>query len=135
MASQICGIQSLQTMWPSNFMYRIWDIITLHENIQIRSDLASANINSTDRWAEGIRRAINELLCPCQTQGDVCLLTEVTSHIISSNTTSVRNLFCRPTFSRTNELLKSGEKNTIPISWRTYLCPSLISSAPSVMPT
>lgn len=84
--------KGLQSLWPSNFLYRIWDIISLHENIQIRSDLASAYVESTDRWAESIRRAVKALLCPCQGEGDVCLTTGITSHIISSNTTSVRNL-------------------------------------------
>jgi len=52
----------LQTLWPKDFLYRIWDIITLHENIQVRSDLSSAYVDSTDRWAESIRRAALELL-------------------------------------------------------------------------
>ena len=54
----------LVALWPDNFLYRVWDIITMHENIQIRSDLASAYVESTDRWTEIFRKAVNAFLCP-----------------------------------------------------------------------
>ena len=83
--------KGIRKLWPQNFLYRVWDMIVLHENIQVRSDLDSASAESTDRWAEGIRKAALDLL---QTGGEppTCIQTDVEAHIISSNTTSVRNL-------------------------------------------
>ena len=54
--------EGIKSLWPNDFMYRIWDIIALHENIQVRSDLESTSVESTDRWAERLRRAVNKLL-------------------------------------------------------------------------
>ena len=102
----------LVALWPDNFLYRVWDIITLHENIQIRSDLASAYVESTDRWAESIRKAVNGFLCPGGETG-VCFQTELTTHIISSNTTSVRNLIS-PFIHKNKSKIEDWGKGTHP---------------------
>jgi CRP-like cAMP-binding protein len=114
--------QSLQALWPKDFLYRIWDMISMHENIQIRSDLLHSYGHATDRWAERIRRAVVELLVKdveptdnaiadppgCLCTDEICLRTEITTHIISSNTTSVRNLLSPYLLYRKTEILEWG---------------------------
>ena len=89
-------IRGLQTLWPDDFLYRVWDMVAMHENIQVRGDFSASYVEASDRWAESIRSAAIQLLR--QRNGDsddgmhICVSTDVTTHIISSNTTSVRNL-------------------------------------------
>lgn len=86
----------LQALWPKDFLYRIWDIVVLHENIQITADFADSSEDASDRWAERIRRGAIELLTRNmsgnETEEPICVNSGITTHIISSNTTSVRNL-------------------------------------------
>lgn len=87
-------IEGLQSLWPDDFLYRIWDIIAVHENIQVRSDFSASYVEASDRWAEHIRRAVVDLLRRQNgdSEKEICVSTDLTTHIISSNTTSVRNL-------------------------------------------
>jgi CRP-like cAMP-binding protein len=91
--NEICG---LKTLFPHDFLYRIWDMVAMHENIQVRADFSASYVEASDRWAESIRSAAIQLLGQ-RNGGDadgkqMCVSTDVTTHIISSNTTSVRNL-------------------------------------------
>jgi CRP-like cAMP-binding protein len=85
-------IQGLESIWPNDFLYRIWDMIAMHENIQVRGDFSASYIEASDRWAEHIRRAVTDLLQNGDSEKEICVCTDLTTHIISSNTTSVRNL-------------------------------------------
>lgn len=69
-------------------------MIAMHENIQVRSDFSASYIEASDRWAEHICRAVIELLQTHNgdSEREICVSTDLTTHIISSNTTSVRNL-------------------------------------------
>ena len=87
-------IEGLQTLWPNDFLYRVWDMVAMHENIQVRGDFSASYVEASDRWAEHVREAVIELLRKCNgdAKKDICVSTDLTTHIISSNTTSVRNL-------------------------------------------
>ena len=87
-------IQGLASIWPNDFLYRIWEMIAMHENIQVRGDFSASYIEASDRWAEHIRRAVVDLLQSHNdnSEKEICVSTDLTTHIISSNTTSVRNL-------------------------------------------
>lgn len=86
-------IRGLQTLWPSDFLYRMWDMVAMHENIQVRGDFSASYVEASDRWAESIRGAAIQLLGKRNGHDkQMCVSTDLTTHIISSNTTSVRNL-------------------------------------------
>ena len=89
-------IQGLKALWPDDFLYRVWDMVAMHENIQVRGDFSASYVDASDRWAESIRSAAIQLLRQRNADGaddvHICVSTDVTTHIISSNTTSVRNL-------------------------------------------
>lgn len=87
-------IEGIKRLWPNDFLYRVWDMIAMHENIQVLVDFSETYVEASDRWAEHIRKAVVEFLQ--QHNGDAdkdtCVSTDLTTHIISSNTTSVRIL-------------------------------------------
>lgn len=88
-------IDGLRNLWPNDVLYRIWDIVALHENIQVLGDFSASYGDASDRWAEGIRLAVIELFCNNSKKDEeksMFDMTDVVAHIISSNTTSVRNL-------------------------------------------
>ena len=86
-------IRGVKALWPDDFLYRVWSMVAMHENIQVRGDFSASYVEATDRWAESIRKAAMELLGRRDGNKDkpTCV-TDLTTHVISSNTTSVRNL-------------------------------------------
>jgi CRP-like cAMP-binding protein len=104
-------IRGLQSLWPNDVLYRVWDIIAMHENIQLRGDFSAAFGESSDRWAESIRiAAIGLIQQRSGSNGAVCV-GAMTTHIISSNTTSVRNLLSPYIRKHSVEIHKWGMEN------------------------
>jgi CRP-like cAMP-binding protein len=102
--------RGLQALWPNDVLYRVWDIIAMHENIQLRGDFSAAFGESSDRWAESIRVAAIGLVQQRSVNGAVCV-SDMTTHIISSNTTSVRNLLSPYIRKHSVEIHKWGKEN------------------------